>query len=218
MHIGRDGVDGLDPVIAVDIGGVHETDLHVARAHVFGHVANLLRTGVHLVGDRCVPLVGHRAVIRLRRRRQTGGDEGLQRILAGRNRIGLADGEGIDGVGSEIDQVGDLEVAVRGGSEDQVVIEHVQARGRVDGAVLVRLVHGARRCRDEDIGMGLRLAVGAGELAHERARGFELSIREGNLRMRLGVKLLNFRQGLLQRIGCEDMQLDGIGLRSHIRR
>ena len=148
---------------------------------IFGHVLAVIALGAGVEAHRSKRLVG---------------------VLAGRNGLGVANGD----LAVQIRDVGDgldLDIGALSANDHEVVDEHVLTRVGVDELGGLGVVHGALGGRDEHVDGG----TGA-HLLDKVARRLKLRVGEGGAGL-VGVKLLNLGQSLLERVGGKDLQLDG---------
>ena len=188
----------LDAVVAVDVGAVDKTCHAVARGHVGG-------SGADLIGQR--DLVGNLgrvlAVVALGAGVEADGGQRLVGVLAGRNGLGVADGD----LAVQVHDVGDgldLGVGALGANDHEVVDEHVLTGVGVDELGSLGIVHGALGSGDEHVDGSAGL-----HLLDQIARGLELRIGKGGAGL-VGVELLDLGQSLLERVGGKDLQFDGL--------
>ena len=187
----------LDAVVAEDIGAVDKTGHAVTRGHIGGGGTNFVGQG-HLVGDLGRIL----AVVTLGTSVEAHGSQSLVGVLAGRNGLGVANGD----LAVQVRDVGDgLDLGVRalGADDHEVVDEHILTGVGVDELGGLGVIHGALGGRDKHVDGG----TGAHLLDKVAGR---LKLRVGKRGTGLvGVKLLNLGQSLLERVGSKDLQLDG---------
>ena len=187
----------LDAVVAEDIGAVDKASHAVARGHIGGGGTNFVGQG-HLVGDlgRILAVVALGAGIKAHRSQRLVG------VLAGRNGLGIADGD----LAVQVRDVGDgldLGVGALGANNHEVVGEHILTRVGVDELGGLSVIHGALGSGDEHVDRGAGT-----HLLDEVAGGLKLRVGKGGAGL-VGVELLNLGQGLLERVGGKDLQLDG---------
>ena len=128
--------------------------------------------------------------------------QGLGGIVAGGHGV-VARADGVL-AGGDVVKGDVLDVGAFLGDHDQVVLEHVDAGGRVDVALLHGSVHGALRGADQQIGVG----AGAQHLV-KLAGCLVLRVGEGHVVMAVGgVGGLNLFHCLGQGVGREYLQLD----------
>ena len=194
----------LDAVVAEDVGAVDKTSHAVARRDVRRSSADLVGQG-HLVGD----LGSILAVVALGAGVEAHRSQRLVGVLAGGNGLGVANGD----LAVQIRDVGDgldLGVGALGANDHKVVDEHVLTRIDVDELGGLGVVHGALGGRDEHVDGG----TGA-HLLDKVARRLKLRVGKRSAGL-LGVELLNLGQGLLERVGGKDLQLDSLLLRGRL--
>ena len=196
----------LDAVVAVDVGAVDKTCHAVARGHVGG-------SGADLIGQR--DLVGNLgrvlAVVALGAGVEADGGQRLVGVLAGRNGLSVADGD----LAVQVRDIGDgldLGVGALGANDHEVVDEHVLTGVGVDELGSLGIVHGALGSGDEHVDGSAGL-----HLLDQVARGLELRVGKGGAGL-VGVEFLDLGKGLLERVGGENLQLDGLLLRGGLGR
>ena len=188
----------LDAVVAEDIGAVDKTGHAVARRDVRRSGADLVGQS-HLVGEIGCIL----AVVALGAGVEAHRSQGLVGVLASGNGLGVADGD----LAVQIRDVGDgldLGVGALGANDHEVVDEHVLTRVGVDELGGLGVVHGALGGRDEYVDGG----TGA-HLLDKVARRLKLRVGKRGAGL-VGIELLNLGQGLLERVGSKDLQLDSL--------
>ena len=186
----------LDAVVAVDVRAVDKTGNAVACGHIGGGGTNFV-CQCDLVGDlgRILAVVALGAGIEAHRSQRLVG------VLAGRNGLGVANGD----LAVQIRDVGDgldLGVGALSANEHKIVDEHILTRVGIDELDGLGVVHGALGSGDEHVDGG----TGA-HLLDKVAGGLKLRVGKGGAGL-LGVKLLNLGQSLLERVGGKDLQLD----------
>ena len=188
----------LDAVVAEDVGAVDKAGHAVARRDVSCGGADLVGQS-HLVGELGCILT----VVALGTGVEPNRSQRLVGILAGGNGLGVADGDfavQARDVGDSLD----LGVGALGTNNHEVVDEHVLARVGIDELGGLGIIHSALRGRDEHVNRG----AGA-HLLDKVARSLKLRVGKGGTRL-LGVELLNLGQSLLERVGGEHLQPDGL--------
>ena len=186
----------LDAVVAEDIGAVDKTGHAVACGHIGSGSTNFVGQ-CDLVGDLGCVL----AVVALGAGVELHGSQCLVGVLAGRNGLGVADGD----LAVQVRDVGDgldLGVGALGANDHEVVDEHILTGVAIDELGGLGVVHGALGSGDEHVDRG----TGA-HLLDKVARRLELRVGKRGTGL-LGVKLLNLGQSLLERVGGKDLQLD----------
>ena len=196
---------------AVHIGGVDHGDVHLAGLGVLAHVA-------HLAAEGHLRLQGRGELAALARGIGAGGPvgldvaadrrQGLASVVAGRHVL-IAHGQRVL-AGGDVFKADVLtgQIAALLGDDDQIVVEHGLAGVLLDVARLNRIVHGALRGRNEDVGV-----LAGTEHLVQRAGSLVLSVAEGDVGVLLSVELLGLGHGLGQGIGGENLQLHRLALR-----
>ena len=188
----------LDAVIAKDIGAVDKTSHAVACGHIGGSSTNFVGQ-CDLVGN----LGSILAVVTLGTGVEAHGSQCLVGVLAGRNGLGVADGN----LAVQVRNVGDgldLGVGALSTNDHKVVDEHILTGVGVDELGGLGVVHGALGGGDEHVDRGAST-----HLLNEVAGGLKLRVGKGGAGL-IGVELLDLGQGLLERVGSEDLKLDSL--------
>ena len=151
-----------------------------------------------LAGD----VLARLALVGRRRQVHTHGGQGLAGVVAGRHGL-VTHAERVLAV-SDVLQRDVLEVGAFLGNHHEVVLEHVNARGAVNVALLRSGVHGTLRSADQQVSVG----TGAQHLV-ELAGSLVLRVGERHVGVTVGdVGGLNLFHGLRQRVSGEHLQLD----------
>ncbi len=131
------------------------------------------------------------------------GGQRLVGVLAGRNGLGVADGDLAVQVRDVSDGL-DLGIGALGANDHEVVDEHILTRVGIDEPGGLGIVHGALGGCDEHVDRG------AGTHLLDKVAGrFELRVGKRGTGL-VSVELLNLGQSLLERVGSEDLKLNSL--------